>query len=170
MNRRRSDKKRCPRCGELKELSEFYSDKHQSNGYKSECKKCHYIRTKNYSKNHLAQSLENRRKYRQTLHGRFNKWKSGAQHRNIPFNLTLEDVRKMPLVCYYSGDTLSLKPNEWNTVSLDRLDSSKGYTKTNVVLCSSNINFMKLKMTYDEFINTCRKIINHVDNTHKSLQ
>ena len=39
----------CPRCGELKELTEFYKDK--KSGYRYECKVCTKIRCSEYRKN-----------------------------------------------------------------------------------------------------------------------
>ena len=155
--------KKCIRCGELKELSEFYCDKARSDGHQSDCKKCNYTKCNSYRKQNLTRYREIRKKYRQTLKGRFDKWRSGAKHRGITFKLTLKDIQEIPMICYYTGETLAFKPNEWNTASLDRIDSTKGYTKENVVLCCSDINFMKQKMTYEQFIRTCRKIVNHFD-------
>lgn len=46
-----------------------------------------------------------------------------------------------------------------NTVSVDRLDSSKGYTLENVVLCCAAINRMKMDMTVDEFRRWCQLVV-----------
>ena len=48
-----------------------------------------------------------------------------------------------------------------NTISLDRIYSSKGYVEGNVVFCCSEINIMKNKMDYDYFIKICESILQH---------
>jgi len=45
---------------------------------------------------------------------------------------------------------------DWDTASLDRIDSSKGYTKNNVQWVHRTINKMKLNMQDDEFISWCK--------------
>ena len=40
--------KRCNKCGELKELSTFYKNKNNKDGYFSKCKDCHYEQVKIY--------------------------------------------------------------------------------------------------------------------------
>jgi hypothetical protein len=64
----------------------------------------------------------------------------------------------MPKICYYTGIALTNKRNLPNTLSLDRIDSNKGYTKNNVVFCCAKINIMKSDMDVDEFIDLCKKI------------
>ncbi len=52
------------------------------------------------------------------------------------------------------------KDKDFNKVSPDRVDPSKGYTEDNVVLCCWGINRMKLNIPYDEFIILCTLISN----------
>lgn len=106
------------------------------------------------------------RQYSETLNGKFYRCKNCAKKRKIPFDLTLQDIESMPLICYYTGKPLTLKTNSYYTVSLDRLDSSKGYTKDNVVLCCAFINAMKNVLTYDQFILACKAIANYHDEKH----
>ncbi len=50
--------------------------------------------------------------------------------------------------CYYTGIPMKLKGNkDFDMISLDRIDSSLGYTKDNVVFCLNCVNF--LKSNYD---------------------
>lgn len=102
------------------------------------------------------------------LNSRFACWKKRAQMREIPFDLTLEQLESMPMVCHYTGNALALESNQWNTISLDRLDSSKGYTINNVVYCCSFVNLMKHTLSYDAFIKSCETIVNHYQKYHKS--
>lgn len=45
--------------------------------------------------------------------------------------------------------------------SIDRIDSSKGYTKDNVQLVSQYVNVMKNDMAQDLFISLCKNIAKH---------
>jgi hypothetical protein len=48
-----------------------------------------------------------------------------------------------------------------NTASLDRIDSSRGYTEDNVQWTHRDINRMKLDHSVDAFIDLCRKVTEH---------
>ena len=98
------------------------------------------------------------------LKSRFVCWRKSARQRGISFDLTLEQLKSMPLFCHYTGNELVLESNNLNTISLDRLDSSKGYTPNNVVFCCSFVNLMKHELSYDDFIGCCKLIANR----HKS--
>jgi hypothetical protein len=104
------------------------------------------------------------RRWVSTLESRFSNWKKGAHKRNIPFDLTMEQITSLPLMCHYTGVELTLDGNKQNTISLDRIDSSKGYTITNVVFCCSFVNIMKNKMSYEDFLSACKMIAEY----HKS--
>lgn len=67
----------------------------------------------------------------------------------------------MPMVCHYTGTDLVLEKNKRNTISLDRIDCSKGYTITNVVFCCSFVNLMKHKSSYEDFLSACKAIAEH---------
>lgn len=45
-----------------------------------------------------------------------------------------------------------------NFISIDRIDSSKGYTEDNVQLVLTLINKMKLNITQNDFINMCKAV------------
>lgn len=47
------------------------------------------------------------------------------------------------------------------SVSIERKDSSKGYTKENIVLCISAINTMKNDLTTEEFYFIIQQIVQH---------
>lgn len=127
-------------------------------------------RQKLYRRNNKVKVQEQRKEYNKRwnarLKSRFIRWQRGAGQRDIPFDLTLEQLESMPLICYYTGETLTLEGNKWNTISLDRLDSSKGYTKDNVVYCCVFVNLMKHELSYDQLIDTCKSILDR----HKERQ
>lgn len=70
--------------------------------------------------------------------------------RNIAFDLTLNEFKSLlnKQRCYYSGIRLcdtGAKPNDVppNYRTLDRIDNTKGYTKTNTVACAHKVNQLK---------------------------
>lgn len=66
--------------------------------------------------------------------------------------------------CYYTGLNLNYKPKLDNSFSVDRIDSSMGYTKENTVFCITWVNSMKSDATIIEFVEMCRLIVNHSDS------
>lgn len=58
-------------------------------------------------------------------------------------------------LCAYTKLPLLAVGNQLNTMSLDRIDSSKDYTEDNIQLVCVAINKMKLDMTEDRFIELC---------------
>lgn len=126
------------------------------------------IREKSYRQNHKkerrAQHVKWYRQWISTLESRFSNWERSAKKRNILFDLTFDQIKSIPLICHYTGEVLTMEGNHRNTISLDRLDSSKGYTITNVVFCCSFVNIMKHKMSYEDFLSACKVIAEH----HKS--
>lgn len=63
-------------------------------------------------------------------------------------------ITKMPL-------SLEKEDSRWNSslVSLDRIDSSKGYLQDNVWLVTSKINYAKGTQTYEEFVGMCKEVV-----------
>ena len=77
---------------------------------------------------------------------------SNAKSRKIPFELSLQDLRdiyqKQQGKCYYTGTPMTLRFNghlnrDPLLISIDRLDSTQGYTHTNTVFCCWGINALK---------------------------
>jgi hypothetical protein len=55
-------------------------------------------------------------------------------------------------LCHYTGLPMKLsRDNTKSSVSIDRLDSNKGYVEGNVVLCRADVNIMKGNMSITEF-------------------
>lgn len=104
-------------------------------------------------------------KWKATLKGRFVCWRKSAKKRQISWDLSFEDIKDIPLTCHYTGETLSLEAHLYNTISLDRIDNSKGYTKDNVVFCGKLVNNMKNTQTKSNFIKMCRMVSNNFKDT-----
>ena len=87
----------------------------------------------------------------------------GAKDRNLSFLLTIEEAWDIFIAqnrkCALTGVPIELlKPK---TASLDRIDSSKGYTKDNVQWVHKNVNFLKGKLSEKELYNWCKLIIEY---------
>jgi hypothetical protein len=76
----------------------------------------------------------------------------------------LDILESVPLVCFYTGKDLTLQPNEHFTVSLDRIDSKRGYEANNVVFCGELVNRMKQEMTVEELVLYCELILTYKGN------
>lgn len=59
--------------------------------------------------------------------------------------------------CHFSGRPMTLKVGPMN-VSLDRINSAKGYTRKNTVLAALQANLMKSDMSVTDFIGWCESI------------
>jgi hypothetical protein len=138
--------KRCSNCQNLLTL-EFYNLNSQSNdGFHCICRKCaSLVNKENYSKykNAIISAEQLFLNYQKT-----------AKLRKKEFNLTKEFIEKLFLKndkCYYSNLPLEWNVGDQGIVTLDRIDSSKGYTEDNVVLCRLDVNLMKRDMTIEHF-------------------
>jgi hypothetical protein len=108
------------------------------------------------------------KKKRSTFHYRMSAWRSHAKERHLEFSLTTDDVRKLPLVCAYTGTPLTMESGKENTVSLDRVNSKLGYVHGNVVFCTRWINLMKKDKPVEEFVEMCKKVVTHWENKNPS--
>ena len=103
---------------------------------------------------------------------KFSHIKYGAISRGLEFNITIEFAwelfQKQKGKCFYTGFEIELKPrnNGHMTASLDRIDSSKGYLKDNIVWVHKDVNLMKNSFTNEYFLNLCELITqNHQSKT-----
>lgn len=101
----------------------------------------------------------------QTLRQTWKRAKSSAKVRNLHFDLLVEDLQKIYLLqnkkCFYSGVEMGFNSGKTNKISIDRVDSTKGYTVENVVLCCKVINVMKSNLNIEEFIQWVNRIVDN---------
>lgn len=80
--------------------------------------------------------------------------KNSANKRNIPFNLTPNDINTIgiPITCPILGIPLFFHKNkvEDDSISFDRIDSSKGYSVDNLIVISYRANKLKSNATITE--------------------
>lgn len=89
----------------------------------------------------------------------------GAKDRNIEFNLTIEEAweifEKQEGKCVFTGKKLKHQRhgvNNSKNASIDRIDSSKGYSKDNIQWTEARINIMKKQYSNQEFLEIIKEI------------
>lgn len=84
----------------------------------------------------------------------YNQLKSSAKKRNISFELSLSDLYNIsyPLTCPILDIPLKFNRGSLqdNSYSVDRVDSSKGYTIDNIIIISWRANKLKSNASMDE--------------------
>jgi hypothetical protein len=90
-----------------------------------------------------------------TIHRKYQEIKSGAQQRNIPFDITEVFVGTITdKECFYCGEeTTKMKRN-----GIDRLDNTVGYIETNCVSCCGTCNYMKRCLDANTFVERCSQV------------
>lgn len=156
-----------PLCKEqIKSVQEFHKSKSHHDGLQSCCIIC---------------SSYNTRIWSSTFDGFMIKLMGDVKHncikrsKDLELSITLEDIEK--LYHKQSGkcaltnkilthttitDTVTNEyiKHRWN-ISIDRIDSSKGYTINNIQLVGAVINIMKTDLSCNEFIEICQEIASH---------
>lgn len=94
---------------------------------------------------------------------RYGETLSNAKRRNIEVEVTENDIfemyQKSKGHCYLSGEVLACERNNKNSLSIDRIDSSKNYTKDNIQIVTGMINACKNDYSNNDFINICRAVV-----------
>ena len=145
----RKDTYRCQYCGEERP-DMFYPHLH------STCKKCLAQRKKNYLLTDMVKKLLNNSK------------RSYSTRQNISgYDLTKEYIQelleKQGYKCYYTGVDLKIGDKLTNP-TIDRIDSSKGYVKGNVVVCTEIANVMKNDLSISEMKQQIELWYNNINN------
>lgn len=89
-----------------------------------------------------------------------------AGKKGLPFSITEDDVlsleRTQQGLCALTGWMLEWAPaasgRNPHRVSIDRIDSSKGYTMDNIQLVCDMVNMIKKDMNNEEFIGLCKAV------------
>lgn len=88
--------------------------------------------------------------------------KKRAKEKGLEFSITEEDI-VLPEVCPYIKEPLQLRANRGqgreHVYSLDRIDSSKGYTPDNIEVISHLANSMKSNATKEQLIEFAKTIM-----------
>ena len=140
--------KYCKKCNMERPLDEF---SFRNNKPMASCRKCVAKNTREWQKK-LSESTVPTDMLENTFHKMLQATRSNAKTDNRPFELSLPILRsiyeKQQGKCYYTGTQMTLRSNghlnrDPMLISMDRKDSSEGYTPTNTVLCCWGINALK---------------------------
>jgi len=94
---------------------------------------------------------------------RFCQIRRGAKSRNLDFQISKEEIwdlfERQNRKCALTGWYLTMGTGE--TASLDRIDSSKGYTVDNIQWVHKDVNTAKMAMVEEDFIRLCAAVTEH---------
>lgn len=106
--------------------------------------------------------------YEQVYGDMVSNYKRSAEKRGLAFDLDAKFLWELYIrqgrKCYISGLDLHFATTSYShdgNLSLDRIDSAKGYTKDNVGWVEKRINHMKWDLSLEEFKQLCTTIINY---------
>jgi len=155
--------KLCSSCKQIKNLEEFSVNNATKDGLQYNCKSCDNAYQRKRKKEKSSEIKENSKKYLKRkrkdrewrLKQLFQSAKARAKNNGREFTITVEDVFKM-----YPENGMCPVFNfklEWgdrgfreHSPSIDRIDSSKGYTKENCQIISWKANRLKTDATVNE--------------------
>ena len=135
-------------------------------GRKNKCKTCMSNEYKN--REDKKDYIVKQKKWRgeNILHYRVESAKHRAKRYNIDFELTdeivLQKIKEQNNLCYISKQPLSFKENDWNSLSLDRLDSNLGYTIGNTIVVTKFVNNSKNNLSLDEYLTLIKLVCNNI--------
>jgi len=99
----------------------------------------------------------------------YNRLKYRAKQKGIPFTLTMTDLNDLsiPLTCPVLGIPLRTERGRQtdNSISIDRIDSNKGYTPDNIIVVSWKANRLKSNASLQEM----RKLVEFYEHLEENL-
>jgi hypothetical protein len=138
--------KRCATCNENKEYTDFQRNSQQKDGYSCYCRSCTTIAYKvRYEENKNNQDWQ--------LQKMLNASRTRATRKNLEHTLTLNELQYLypdDNKCPVFGFELDWGHPKWSSPSLDRIDSTKGYTYNNCQIISNKANMLKNDATLEE--------------------
>ena len=147
----RKDKK-CPACGLVVPISGYYVRRDGKPG--SYCRKCTAER-----------GFETRSRRDPYITSLVNSARVRARKKDRSFDITTEWVNEQAerqnWLCYYTGRQMTTQCGSGRlptNMSLDRVDSSRGYTQDNVVLCCTDINIAKQQYPIEHLLELARMV------------
>jgi hypothetical protein len=176
---KKEEKAICKYCKIEKNKDRFqkYNSNKNQELYYLKCYDCKN-KEREYTKENKKYTVEEFLKYllADTKNRNDTKNKKRKDNKYKEFNLTheylIEIWNKQNGKCAYSGRNMvyNYSKKDYNylnynpeKVSIDRIDSSKGYIQGNIVLCCAMSNSMKMDLPYEEF----KKWINDIHNNVK---
>lgn len=143
----------CTKCKQEKLYSEFTKHPKTKDGLRYQCKSCNY----EYGKDPTIRKKWSEKYYRKKKQEQpelflFKQAKHRAKfdYNNLEFTIEISDI-VIPEYCPYLNVKLDSSIKDYSP-SLDRIDSSKGYTKENIQVISYKANRMKSNASKEELV------------------
>jgi hypothetical protein len=147
---------------------------------RSKCRDCEAKIAREYTAANKDKRAEAKKKHREKYYGtikyhvqqKISAWrKASAVQSDLTVDYLIDLYNRQNGLCYYSGEKMIFgwidgKVNH-NSLSLDKLDPSKGYVQGNVRWCTYLANTMKQDLTEQEFYSHIRSILNVYDTRSK---
>lgn len=155
--------KNCDECQQDKPLTDFYRHPTCLDGRTRLCKVCYKKRTKIYKNLNPEKSKNHRKKYDQSVRGKLNRLVRVAKERatklnkefDLDFSFIVTLFEQQSGVCSLTGIPFDLSKTKHSRrpfcPSLDRIDSTRGYTKDNVRLVCTAVNLALNEWGIDVF-------------------
>jgi ribosomal protein L11 methylase PrmA len=169
--------KKCSKCGEWKQISEFYKDRSKKDGLDYQCKNCkkEYLQINKEKRNESSRKYyENNKKYYKEWKKKYMKDINNCKRSTIGASLNKHRKRGNDVIvtidecmqmnndyCFYCGCKL-----EWahgtghssRSPTIDRRDNENMLTKDNIVFACYACNAGKHNDTTDEYIARCKRV------------
>jgi hypothetical protein len=133
----------------------------------SSCKKCNAKECNTYQR---KQRKEQNIKF--VANTRSIEIRRKCRDKNIPFdsdirNILIDQWEKQKGLCFYSGRKMSISGDyhtNLDAMTIDKVDPKLGYVKGNVVMSCRIFNAMKQNLTYHEFMEHCKEVLEYKKN------
>jgi hypothetical protein len=129
----------CTKCSVEKSLDDYHRDKCNKDGRDQQCKIC--VSKYDYERSKTLRAVLIKMLSHAKYHSKARKDK-GREEAGI-CTITLSDLEEQWEIqdgkCWYSNIHMNIDKNDWK-MSLERLDTDKGYIKDNVVFCCREFN------------------------------
>jgi hypothetical protein len=154
------DVKLCSKCKEHKPLMEFTKSRYSKDGYRYQCKSCNYAYTQSGDRDKWNQQyyVNHKTKCPESFIFKQARHRAKTDYNNMEFTISKEDI-VIPTHCPYLGIELKFFSDKNQAPSLDRIDSSKGYTKDNIQVISRLANQMKSNATKEQLLAFAKGVI-----------
>lgn len=151
--------KHCETCKLELPLEQFHKKRKNKDGHSSKCRTCQQKYKDIYYKKNKEKIAQSRQKYYSDPQNRIKlllgKVKERSAISGIEFNISPEDL-EIPHYCPYLNVPLTHwigRGHQIYNSSIDRIDSSRGYTKGNVQVISLLANQMKNSANNEQLVN-----------------
>ncbi len=100
-----------------------------------------------------------------TIKTKLNQARKTCVFKHREFKIVEEDIEELFIIqngrCFYTGDKLETEPGNDKLFSIDRIDSSLGYVKENIALCTWEFNRFKSNQSLGKMKELATKLINN---------